>query len=614
MRRARRSLPAAPEPASFREKIKALREARRAVALVWESAPGLTVANVALAFLLSLLPLGGLILLRRLLDEIAVGARRGAVDLQPMVWTIGWMTAVALASAAGRSAAALVAELQSLEVADRMKTILHSKSIEMDLEFYENTTHQDSLRRAQTEAPFRPVRIVNSLVQVAQSGLSLVVIGAFLMVTLHWGFLVALLAAAVPGVWVRARQSKENFELQRQQTATERMAGYMDMTMMGEWFAKELRLFGLGNFFSKRSEELRKKLREERMSLAKRRATREAVTHIFTTGAIYGSLAVVALRTARGVLSIGSLVMYYQALQRGHAAMQEFLSGLTNLYENNLFLQNLSEFLELRPRIAGPVKPVAAPKTIRDGLVFENVSFSYPGKEALILEDISFQIRAGEKVALVGENGSGKTTLVKLMCRLYDPTRGRILIDGTDIREFSVPELRRQFSVIFQDFVRYHLSMAENIALGNIDETANREKIIAAATRAGADSLAAKLPQSYDTLLGRVLYEGEEISGGEWQKIALARAFLRESPFIIMDEPTSAMDARAEYMLFRRFAEMAHGRTAVLISHRLSTVRMADSILFLEKGRISERGHHDELVALGGSYARLFEMQAKNYR
>jgi ATP-binding cassette subfamily B protein len=607
--RARRAMPSGPEPASLREKIAALREARRAVALVWQSAPLLTILNVALAFLLSLLPLAGLILLRRALDEVAHRA-----ELREIFTTIGWMAAVALASAAGRSAAALVSELQSLEVADRMKSILHAKSVELDLEFYENTAFQDSLRRAQTEAPFRPVRIVNSLVQVAQSGLSLAVIGVFLMFTLHWGFLVVLLAAAIPGVWVRARQARENFELQRRQTSTERMAGYMDMTLMGEWFAKELRLFGLGNFFSGRSQELRKKLREERMSIAKRRATREAVTHIFTTGAIYGSLAVVALRTARGTLSIGSLVMYYQALQRGHAAMQEFLNGLSNLYENNLFLQNLSEFLELRPKIKGPVKALTTPKVLREGLIFENVSFSYPGKDRVILEDVSFQIRPGEKVALVGENGSGKTTLVKLMCRLYDPTRGRILIDGVDIREFEVSDLRRQFSVIFQDFVRYHLSVAENIGLGDVEGTANREKIIAAATRAGADSLAAKLPQSYDTLLGRVLYEGEEISGGEWQKIALARAFLREAPFIIMDEPTSAMDARAEYMLFRKFAQMAEGRSAVLISHRLSTVRMADSILFLENGRISESGRHDELVALAGSYARLFEMQAKNYR
>jgi ATP-binding cassette subfamily B protein len=338
------------------------------------------------------------------------------------------------------------------------------------------------------------------------------------------------------------------------------------------------------------------------------------VTHLFTHAAIYGSLALVAMRAASGAITIGSLAMYYQALQRGQAQLQEFLNGLVNLYENNLFMKNLSDFLDLKPRIADATNPKPAPNPIREGLVFEGVSFSYPGKEGLILEDVSFQIRPGEKVALVGENGSGKTTIVKLMCRLYDPTSGRILLDGIDIREFSVAELRRQFSVIFQDFVRYHLSFAENIALGNVEEAQDREKIVHAARRAGADEVAAKLRDGYETPLGRVFYEGEEISGGEWQKVALARAFLREAPFIIMDEPTSAMDARAEYHMFQRFAEMAEGRAAVLISHRLSTVRMADTILLLENGRISERGPHDELIAQGGAYARMFEMQAKRYR
>jgi ATP-binding cassette, subfamily B, bacterial len=608
-----RRMPAAPEPSSFREKAKALREARRAVALVWSSAPRLMVLNFGLAVVISVLPLASLYQLKELLDRVTASAL-GNASGPFYLYNLFLLAVLALGTSFARSAAALVSELQSLEVADRMKTILHSKSIELDLEFYENTEYHDTLRRAQTEAPFRPVRIVNSFVQVLQTGLSVIALGGFLVVTLHWGFLVVLLLAALPGLWVRARQSKENFELQRQQTSTERTAGYMDAILTTDWFAKELRLFGLGPFFSKRSEELRKRLREERMTLSKRRASREAVTHIFTHAAIYGSLAVIATRAARGAISIGSLAMYYQALQRGHAQMQEFLNGLSNLYENNLFLRNLSDFLDLRAGITDPKKPRLIPSPIREGLVFENVSFSYPGKDSQILQNISFQIRPGEKIALVGENGSGKTTLVKLMCRLYDPTAGRILLDGTDIREFSVVDLRRQFSVIFQDFVRYHLSVAENISLGDIEHAADRNRIIAASKRAGADQLAAKLPNNYDTLLGRVLHEGEEISGGEWQKIALARAFLRESPFIIMDEPTSAMDARAEYAMFKRFAEMAEGRAAFLISHRLSTVRMADTILFLDNGRITERGHHDELVARGGSYSRLFEMQAKNYR
>jgi ATP-binding cassette, subfamily B, bacterial len=390
-----------------------------------------------------------------------------------------------------------------------------------------------------------------------------------------------LVVAAAPGLWVRARQARENYELQRKQTATERSASYIDLTLTNEWFAKELRLFGLGDFFSKRSQALREKLREERMALAKKRTARELITHLFTNAAVYGGLAFIALRAATGAITVGALVMFYQAIQRAQASMQEFLTGMANLYENNLFLRNLSEFLDLQPRIVATKNPKPLPQSIREGIVFENVSFSYPGKKAVVLQDVSFTIRPGQKLALVGENGSGKTTLVKLMCRLYDPTHGRILLDGIDIREFDVNQLRARFSVIFQDFVRYQLTLAENVGLGNVSGMEDRAKIVEASKKAGAHEFVEKFPQGYDTRLGRAFHEGEEISGGEWQKVALARAFLRESPFIIMDEPSSAMDARAEFELFQRFAEMAAGRTAVLISHRLSTVRMADTIVLL---------------------------------
>jgi ATP-binding cassette subfamily B protein len=359
---------------------------------------------------------------------------------------------------------------------------------------------------------------------------------------------------------------------------------------------------------------LRKKLRDEKIHFAKRRTAREMVTHIFWAGALYGCLAAIALRASKGALTFGSLVMYYQAIQRAQSYLQDFLLGTANLYENNLFLQNLSEFLDLKPRLKNPSHPKKIANPISLNLAFENVSFVYPGKTALALDNVSFVIRPGQKIALVGENGSGKTTLVKLMCRLYDPTGGRILLDGTDIREFSAQDLRRQFSVIFQDFVRYHLSLAQNIALGDLEAAQDRERIVQAAQKAGAHEFIQKFPDGYQTKLGRVFYEGEEISGGEWQKIALARAFLREAPFIVMDEPTSALDARAEYELFERFAKMAAGRTAILISHRLSTVRMADTILMMEHGRITEQGSHDQLIERGGAYARLFEMQAKNYR
>ncbi len=593
------------------QKLNGLREARRAVALVWRSAPGLAVLSAALALALSLLPLASLELLRTLLDRIAARSTSGAETILPPVLLLG---VVALLSAMGRSASMLVGELQGLRVADAMKTILHAKSVEMDLEFYENPQHQDTLRRAQQEAPFRPVRIVNALLQCAQSGLSLLAVGGFLALKLHWGLFAILALAAAPGIWVRARQARENFNLQRKQTSTERAAAYIDLTMTNEWFAKELRLFGLGDFFSRRSQGLRAQLRGEKMALAKRRTARELVMHFSTTAAVYGGLGFLALRAAQGLITLGSLVMFYQAIQRVQASMQEFLSGLANLHENNLFLKNLSDFLDLKPRMPRAKKPRPLPEAIRHGLVFEDVSFSYPGKSTEVLRGVSFTLRPGQKLALVGENGSGKTTLVKLMCRLYDPTHGRILLDGVDLRDFDVAELRARFSVIFQDFVRYQMTLAENVGLGDLPSMDDRARITAAGRKSGAHEFIERFPQGYDTLLGRAFHDGEEISGGEWQKVALARAFLRDAPFIIMDEPSSAMDPRAEFELFKRFAEMAAGRTAVLISHRLSTVRMADAILMLDHGQIIERGAHDELTAAGGAYARLFEMQASHYR
>jgi ATP-binding cassette, subfamily B, bacterial len=592
-------------------RARAWREARRAIALVWESAPGLTVCNAVLSITLSLAPLAGLYLLKLLLEHLA----SGAVDRSRVLALVAAMGGVALVTAIARSLSHLVGELQIHEVADHVKTLLHAKSIEVDLEYYENSSFHDTVRRAQSEAPVRPTRIVNSLVQVAQNGLSLLAIGALLVFTLHWGFFAVLLAAAVPALWVRARYSKETFELQRKQTSTERALSYVDLTITHEAFAKELRLFGLGPLFSKRSQALRAQLRGEKSALAKRRAAREIVTEIFMAAAIYGSLAFIAVRAFAGAISLGSLVMYFLAIQRAQTFLQSFLSGLNALYENHLFLRNLSEFLDLSPKIGAPssvAKPI--PRPIREGIAFQNVSFTYPGKQTPVLEDISFAFRPGEKIALVGENGSGKTTLVKLLCRLYDPTAGKLLLDGIDARELNVDELRRQFSVIFQDFARYQLTIAENIGLGDTAKINDRPGIVAAAQAAGADEFIQRYSRNYDAPLGRVFSDGEDLSGGEWQKIGLARAFLRDAPFLIMDEPTSAMDPRSEYEMFKKFAELASGRAALLISHRLSTVRMADTILMLERGRIVERGSHDQLIAQGGAYARLFEMQAKSYR
>ena len=366
--------------------------------------------------------------------------------------------------------------------------------------------------------------------------------------------------------------------------------------------------------FARRFSELRRRIRRERLGIDSRRSLAEMAASVVEIGAMFGLYAFVGYRTMRGLLTMGDLVMFFQAVQRGQGFLGQLLGGLSDLYESHLFLTNLYEFLELKPKIVAPARPAPVHRPLRTGLVFDHVSFRYSDDGRPVLDDLSLTIRPGEHVALVGENGAGKTTLIKLLCRLYDPTQGAITLDGVDLRQLDLEALRREISIVFQDYAHYQLTARENIWLGNIDAPPDLAGIQAAALQAGADDVIARLKHGYETVLGKWFEGGEELSVGEWQKVALARAFLRQSQIIVLDEPTSAMDARAEYELFQRFHRLAAGRTALLISHRLSTVRMADRIYVLEDGKVLESGTHEELVYRGGKYSCLFETQARNYR
>ncbi|MHB9098740.1 MAG: ABC transporter ATP-binding protein [Syntrophales bacterium] len=523
------------------------------------------------------------------------------------------MGAVTLFASLIRSITALVREWQSYIVTDHMNDVLLAKSVEVDLEYYESARYYDTLHRAQREAPFRPISIVNGLAQIGQNGISLLAIAALLF-SFHWIIAVILFIAVISGTAVRLRYTGKMYRLQREQTSAERQAGYLNWMLTDSSHAKEIRLFDLGSLFVRRFRDLRRELRKGRLAITHRRSIADFAAQTVATAVIYSLYAYLVYQAMWGKATLGDLAMYYQAFQRVQGSLQGILSSLAGLYEDNLFLSNLYEFLDLKRTVVEPAHASPVPQPMQRGIVLDHVNFQYPGGNRKVLEDISLAIRPGEVVALVGENGSGKTTLIKLLCRLYDPTGGTITIDGVDLRQFETKALRHEIAIIFQDYAHYHLTARENIWFGNTVLPPDHERVIAAARRSGADDVISALPRGYDTILGKRFEDGEELSIGEWQKVALARAFMRDAQIIVLDEPTSSMDAKAEYEVFQSFRQLVSGRTAILISHRFSTVRMADRIFVLNQGSVIESGSHEELVRVGGTYARLFEMQARHYR
>jgi len=603
------------ERTSLSERIQTALQLDRAVRLVWKSAPRWTLISLFLVLVQGMLPLVGLYLMKRIVDAVAAGLAapdRASVFPQVARWVLLAGT-VALLSALFRSLAELASQAQSLVVTDAISDILHAQSIAVDLEYYEDPRYYDTLHRAQREAPFRPTRIVNGLVQVGQSGLSLLGIAAILF-SFSWVIGFVLVAAALPGAIVRLLYARRLYGFEQKQTEIERRAWYYHWVMTNAAHAKEVRLFGLGSLFRDRFRGLREQLREGRLALVRRRSLADLLAQTIATSAIFGSFALICYQAIAGAITLGSVVMYYQGFQLGVGYLQGILRALAGLYEDNLFLSNFYEFLELAPKIRRVSRPRAVPQQLHQGIAFQGVSFAYPSNPNVVLKDIDLTLAPGEVIALVGENGSGKTTLIKLLCRLYDPSAGTISLDGIDLRELDPVCWRREISVIFQDYVHYHLSAWENIWLGNVELEPDRDLIVQAAQLSGADAMIRRLPQGYDTMLGHEFRTGQEISIGEWQKVALARAFLRGARIVVLDEPTSSLDPLAEAALFERFRELIKGRSGILISHRFSTVRMADTIYVLEGGRVTESGSHDELVRRGGTYSRLYALQARQYR
>jgi ATP-binding cassette subfamily B protein len=608
---------------TFRERVGALRNLPPFLRQIWATSPALTSASLALRLTRALLPVAMLYVGKLIIDEAVrlvaldagfAGAREWLASglLTHLLWLLALEFGLAVASDLLGRGVSLVDSLLSERFTNDLSVRLMEHAATLDLEDFEDSELQDRLDRARRQTMGR-MTLMSQLFSQAQDIVTIIGFAAGL-VAYAPALIVLLGLALIPAFLGESHFNALNYSLNFAWTPERRELEYVRQTGASVETAKEVKIFGLSAFLIERYRTLADGFYRANRALAVRRAAwGGALTTVGTLG-YYAAYAYIAWRTVQGAFTIGDLTFLAGSFLRLRALLEGLLSGLSQVAGQALFLDDLFSFFEITPEITSPANPAPFPVPIRIGFVFEDVGFRYPGAERWAVRNLSFQLHAGEVLALVGENGAGKTTLVKLLARLYDPDEGRILLDGVDLRELDLGELRAQVGVIFQDFVRYHLTAAENIAVGRIEARGDRARIESAAHRALADEVIARLPNGYDQVVGRRFKNGVDLSGGEWQKIAIARAYMRDAQLLILDEPTAALDARSEFEVFQRFKELSEGKTAVLISHRFSSVRMADRILVLAEGRLEASGTHAELLAQGGRYAELFELQAAGYR
>ncbi|HSJ23588.1 MAG TPA: ABC transporter ATP-binding protein [Longimicrobiales bacterium] len=607
----------------MRERFGALRNLPPFLALVWQTSRRLTLSTLLLRFTRALLPVATLYVGKLIIDEVL---RLAQLPVQPatlggwlesgLLAPLGWLLVIELVLAVGSDVLGRLVSLLDSLLAEQLTNATSIRLMEhaatLDLEDFEDSELQDRLERARRQTMGRST-LMTQLFGQAQDVVTIATFAVGLVLYAPW-LIALLLLALVPAFLGEAHFNAASYSLNYSRTPERREIDYVRQTGASVETAKEVKVFGLNAFLIERYRRLATDFYHANRRLAIRRAGWGSLLTAIGTLGYYVAYAYIAWRTLTGALTIGDLTFLAGSFRRLRNLLEGLLIGFSQTAGQALYLDDLFSFFEIRPEIDSPPQPRPFPVPIREGFVFDDVGFRYPGSDRWAVRHLSFTLTAGEVLALVGENGAGKTTLVKLLTRLYDPDEGRILLDGHDLRGYDLDDVRSNMSVIFQDFVRYHMTAGENIAVGRVDAREDHGRIVDAARRSLADEVIGRLPGGYDQVVGKRFRTGVELSGGEWQKIAIARAYMRNAQLLVLDEPTAALDARAEFEVFQRFRELSHERTAVLISHRFSSVRMADRILVMAGGRIEAMGTHEELLAQRGRYAELFELQAAGYR